>query len=247
MHYQRGYFSFNLPSAHAQGVDDAYISYRYGWNLAHYGNLSWNESGYRQAEGFTNPLWVYLSAGSALLGKKEWVYPVILVTSVLVTALFLILLIHSVYTTNQKSCASIIGLLLVATTPAIWLHTTSGLESGVFGLGLALLAYLVLFGDESRIQLIAIFCLAIFIGFLRSDSFVYLGIVLVAALLLIIVALFVYFRIPTALDVSGLGIVVTLLASPLAWVGYAVLLVPIFFSRRWSLCLVASTILLSVP
>ena len=67
------------------------------------------------------------------------------------------------------------------------------------------------------------------------------------AALLIIITLLAYLRISTALDVSGLGIVVTLLASPLAWVGYAVLLLPIFFSRRWSLFLVVSAILLSVP
>ena len=45
-----------------------------------------------------------------------------------------------------------------------------------------------------------------------------LGLVL-AALLLIVIALLVYLRRPTALDVSGLGIVVTLLASPLSMGG----------------------------
>jgi len=73
-----------------------------------------------------------------------------------------------------------------------------------------------------------------------------LGVVL-AALLLIVIALFIYIRRPTDLEASGVGIVVTLLASPLAWVGYAVLLLPIFFSRRWSGVLVISAILLCVP
>ena len=81
---------------HAQGADDAYISYRYDWNLANYNILSWNESGYRMTEGFTNPLWVYLSAGWSLLGNKALVYPLMALTSVLISSLFLLLLLRAV-------------------------------------------------------------------------------------------------------------------------------------------------------
>ena len=183
IHFQRGYYYIDLTSTHAQGADDAYISYRYGWNLAHDGELSWNESGYRRTEGFTNPLWVYLSAAWALLGMKEWVYPLMVGISVLAASVLLILLIHTVYSTHQRSGAAVIGLILVAAAPAVWLHTTSGLESGVFGLGLALLAYLVLFGEERRSHSLTILCLAIFLGLLRSDGFIYLGIILIAALI----------------------------------------------------------------
>ena len=60
---------------HAEGADDACISYRYGWNLANNNILSWNESGCRRTEGFTDPLWMYMNAGLSLLGRKDWVYP----------------------------------------------------------------------------------------------------------------------------------------------------------------------------
>jgi len=183
LHYQRGYYHIGLTSVHSQGADDAYISFRYGWNLTHFDNLSWNESGYRRTEGFTNPLWVYISATWAFLGTKGWIYPLMVGTSILISAVLLVLLIHAVYSNNQRSNAAVIGLVLAAATPFIWLHTTSGLESSVFGLGLALLAYLVLFVDDRPQQYIAIFCLATFIGFLRSDGFVYLGIILIAALI----------------------------------------------------------------
>jgi hypothetical protein len=63
----------------------------------------------------------------------------------------------------------------------LWLHTTSGLESGVFGAAAALLAYLALFGKPSRRYDLAIFLLALLVGWLRSDGFVYLGILLAAA------------------------------------------------------------------
>ena len=92
LHYARGYYSPFRASGQAQGADEAYVSYRYGWNLAHYRQLSWNESGYRRTEGFTNPLWVYLSAGWALLGDKDAVYPLMAASSVVVAgALFALL------------------------------------------------------------------------------------------------------------------------------------------------------------
>lgn len=83
-------------------------------------------------------------------------------------------------------------------------------------------------------------------GFASRLELPWLGLVF-SALMLIVIALIVYLRRPTALDVSGLGIVVTLLASPFAWVGYSVLLLPIFFSRRWTRPLIASAVLLCVP
>ncbi len=181
LHYTRGYYYTGITAAHALGADDAYISYRYGWNLTHFGTLSWNESEYRRTEGFTNPLWVYLSAGLALPGHKEWVYPLCVIISTLVTLLFLLALINRVYKENGRNIWAILGLLLLAATPAIWLHTTSGLESAVFGAALALLAYIVVFDNSSPKHKVVVISLALFIGFLRSDGFIYLGILLGAA------------------------------------------------------------------
>jgi len=183
LHYQRGYYLTGPNSLHAQGTDDAYISYRYGWNLAHYGMLSWNETGYRRTEGFTNPLWVYLSASWATLGNKELVYPLMVITSVIISSIALVSLITAVYKDHNQSTASITGLFIIAVTPAIWLYVTSGLESGVFGFGLALLAYLVIFRYKPEHQMISVFLLAILLGLIRSDAFVYLAIILFAGLI----------------------------------------------------------------
>ena len=60
---------------HAEGVDDVYISFRCGWNHANNNNLSWNESGYRRTEYFTDPLCMYKSAALSLLVRKDLVYP----------------------------------------------------------------------------------------------------------------------------------------------------------------------------
>ena len=48
--------------------------------------------------------------------------------------------------------------------------------------------------------------------------------------------------------ISGLGIIASLLASPIAWTGYTILLLPIFFSlRKWTLPVAISAVLLAIP
>jgi len=180
LHYLRGYYGAGQAFVHSQGVDDAYITYRYGWNLVQFHTLSWNESGYRRTEGFTNPLWVLLSAIWSIPGKKEMIYPLSVLTSVTFSALLLLLLGQLVYVKNSRSPAAMLGLIMVAAVPAIWLHTTSGLESGVFGLGLAVLAYWALFCEVKSPQITWMAILATTLGLLRSDGFIYLTIVLMA-------------------------------------------------------------------
>ena len=47
---------------------------------------------------------------------------------------------------------------------------------------------------------------------------------------------------------SALGIIASLLASPIAWTGYTILLLPIFFSlKRWSYPVLFSAIVLAIP
>lgn len=52
---------------------------------------------------------------------------------------------------------------------------------------------------------------------------------------------------PDARRVSGVALVVLLLAAPLAWVGYSVFLLPIFFGLRWTSPLKLAAGLLLVP
>jgi hypothetical protein len=56
----------------------------------------------------------------------------------------------------------------------------------------------------------------------------------------------------TSLDrveyISALGVIASLLASPIAWTGYTILLLPIFFSlKRWSIPVIFSAIVLAIP
>ena len=48
--------------------------------------------------------------------------------------------------------------------------------------------------------------------------------------------------------VSALGIIASLLASPISWTGYTILLLPIFFSlKKWTVPAIISAVILSIP
>ena len=48
--------------------------------------------------------------------------------------------------------------------------------------------------------------------------------------------------------ISALGIMASLLASPISWTGYTILLLPVFFSRRkWTFPVIISAAILSIP
>ena len=60
-------------------------------------------------------------------------------------------------------------------------------------------------------------------------------------------ALFVWRKRPTPLNTSAIALPSMLLLSPLAWIGYTILLLPLFLSRSWSKLLTAAAILLLAP
>jgi len=66
-------------------------------------------------------------------------------------------------------------------------------------------------------------------------------------LLLVAVAFYVWRRKPRTSEINSLSITAALLATAFAWVGYAILLLPIFFIQRWSKMLAFAAVLLCVP
>ncbi len=70
---------------------------------------------------------------------------------------------------------------------------------------------------------------------------------LLAGLMLLGLAAWAWRNHPSIGQISGVALAATLLAGPLAWVGYAVVLVPSLFERRWTPTLIAGAALLAVP
>ena len=181
LHYNRGCYLDSNRQYHAVGSDDAYISYRYAWNLVEHGTLSWNASGYRHTEGFTNPLWVYVSALTALAKNKDAMYPLTGMISVMTTALLSLFLLSRIIRAAGNHLAAGNGMVIFLLSPVLWLHATSGLESAVFGMVIAIVAYLML--EQTKTDTLVISALTVVAVWLRSDGFVYMGIVVVAAFL----------------------------------------------------------------
>ena len=84
-----------------------------------------------------------------------------------------------------------------------------------------------------------------------GDSSMLIGIALSAVLVVVLLVLLKRSGInelEPPEQASALGILASILASPISWTGYTILLLPIFFSlRRWSLPVVVSAAILSVP
>ncbi len=68
-----------------------------------------------------------------------------------------------------------------------------------------------------------------------------------AALVLSLTLIWTWRRRPPALDASGIGLAVAMLASPLAWFHYVLVLVPALMERRWGRTLTVAALLLGVP
>jgi len=84
------------------------------------------------------------------------------------------------------------------------------------------------------------------IGVLAHHGMARLGIPFTAAVLGGL-AFIVRRRRPDLLTVSGLGLVAALLASPITWAGYVLLLLPLFFAWRWDWTLRMAAGLLLLP
>lgn len=68
-----------------------------------------------------------------------------------------------------------------------------------------------------------------------------------AAALLVFSGLWIYRRRFEALDVSRIALAVTILAAPLSWVHYTLLLAPALLGRRWSRTMNTAAVMLCVP
>ncbi len=67
------------------------------------------------------------------------------------------------------------------------------------------------------------------------------------ALFVLLVCLLIRSRNLSTREALALGLVASFLVSPIAWIGYTSILLPLFFSRRWSAATLLSAVLLVTP
>lgn len=123
-HYLFGQSS-DATSGHAIGSDDAYISYRYAWNLFNGNGLIFNLG--ERVEGYSNFLYTVLMAPAFLIAE-DFVYPfsVSLNFCLLVGTIF----IFVIYASSRIGVVpTVAGALLLGINPWIWANATTGLET----------------------------------------------------------------------------------------------------------------------
>ena len=165
-------------------VDDAFISYRYGQNLLHNGELTWNV-GEAHVEGYTGIFLPLLACGLQWIGL-----PVVASIKHLgIVTLFLTLgLTYQMLNRLEVGairCATVI--LLLAASPLLYLHSISGLETIFFMCSLsAVFAGLIRSTREPSTSNSALTGLAIgFGGFCRPEGMALAVLVLIYVLLYI--------------------------------------------------------------
>ncbi|QRY81386.1 hypothetical protein JVX91_09880 [Pseudomonas sp. PDNC002] len=111
-----------------QQIDDAYITYRYAYNLLEHGQLVWNQGQF--LEGQTNLLWSLLLAAVAFLTNSE--IPAVSQTlCLLLGATNAILLFHMARAFGLPRPASLLLSLAFMLTPAAIGFSLAGLESAL--------------------------------------------------------------------------------------------------------------------
>jgi hypothetical protein len=106
-------------------VDDAYISFRYGLNLVIHHVWNWNPSGPHE-EAYTSAIYTFLGIIPALLRLSPALF------FKFVGAACLGVTVYRLRTLTGTPFAALLGVLLLAVHPYLWMHAFSGLETPLY-------------------------------------------------------------------------------------------------------------------
>lgn len=114
-----------------QNVDDAYISFRYGWNLMHGNGLVYNTGEY--VEGYTNFLWTLLTAPITLITWADIsVFTIIIGLTLSIGILFLISAVTKKLISGISVSLIILPAVLLASDSSFIFWGVSGMETSLF-------------------------------------------------------------------------------------------------------------------
>lgn len=171
VHYRFGYSNSDL-SGHAWGSDDAYISYRYAFNLAEGHGLVYNPGA--RVEGYSNFLHVLLISLGFIAGVD--LHSIHLVVT-FVNTVFMLTTLVAVSVFARRRWGFLNGgaaTLILALCPVMWVWASSGLETSLVillqvGLLIAIDRATI---DTSAKVLIGCSILMILLMLVRADGFV---------------------------------------------------------------------------
>jgi len=129
--------------------DDAMVSMRYAWNLAHGLGIVWNQGEY--IEGYTNPLWVlYMAFWHLLPVAASKVSLAIQVTGAFLLGLNLVFIYKIVIHLSDSILAMLAALLLTAFYGPLNIWGLLGMEVSLLALILSMATWIALTRDLSR-------------------------------------------------------------------------------------------------
>ncbi len=114
------------PTVHVKGTDDAYISYRYARNLVEGQGLVYNPG--ERVEGYSNFLFVLLSALLLLRVDPDAIYPAVCLLN-LGFLLLALILFQGHCERSFKPAAANCAAVLLGLSPLLWIWTASGMET----------------------------------------------------------------------------------------------------------------------
>lgn len=122
-------------------LDDAYIAFRYGCNVAAGRGMVFNPEG-PPLEGFSSPLWMLASAATCRIGGPSWVEPTIrsLGLSTFVVAVICASRAAGRLVPGTRLGPSLAAAALVSLLPAVSYYAVTGLEATAFDVVVLLVA-----------------------------------------------------------------------------------------------------------
>lgn len=166
-------YSHGDLSGHAIGSDDAYISYRYAFNLIDGHGLVFNPG--ERVEGYTNLLYVLLMVPLAWLGGPERLYPLSVALNFAFAALTVIQ-VGGFIARRLDGFRGGLAALLLALCPSIWVAVASGLETPLvlcLQVGIWIAVEEAAEGRKSRLRLLV--GLSVLLILTRADGFLMPG------------------------------------------------------------------------
>lgn len=159
-------YGYSIPSSgHAFGSDDAFISYRYAQNLVTGNGLVFNPG--EPVEGYSNFLYIILMAPGFLFGREHIYFFSVALNFVLLLACFVLL--RRLINRHMGVLSGVIGIILMALSPALWANAATGLES-ILMLFLVLSMWVCLDADKVPFRLLL--CVAAASILCRVDGFI---------------------------------------------------------------------------
>ena len=192
-------------SGHAEGSDDAFISFRYARNLVAGHGLVFNPG--ERVEGYTNLLYVLLLALPASLAGRAH----LLAVSIAFNVLCLVAALLGLYAFSRERLGDFragMGALALGLCPSLWIAAASGLETPlVLALQVGLWMAVEGASEDRKPPVRRLIVLTALLGLARADGFIA---PLVAALYLLLRG-----RRPAALAVAATALAT--LAALVAW------------------------------